>query len=48
MAAYCFSPQKAHVSERLWRGLRQCQQNPFRGTSRARSRRRMSSISEAV
>ena len=45
---YCFSPQNAQVSDRLCSGLRQCQQKPFRGTSRARRRRRMSSISEAL
>ena len=46
--AYWVSPQKGHTDERACSGFRQCQQNPFFGTSRALRRLRMSSIAVAV
>jgi hypothetical protein len=47
-SAYCLSPQKAQVALRACSGFRQFQQKPRLGTSRARRRRRMSSISVAL
>ena len=44
---YWLSPQKGQTVERACSGLRQCQQNPFFGASRALSRLRMSSNSVA-
>jgi hypothetical protein len=46
--SHCASPQNAQASERACNGLRQFQQNPRLGTSRALRRLRMSSSSVAL